>query len=159
MPMADALLKVTGPDVAGQEQVLTPEALVFLGRLEAAFGGRRRALLARRAKRQAELAAGLQPRFPRSTAAIRAADWQVASSPADLQRRHVEITGPTDRKMLINALNSGADVFMADFEDANSPTWANMVGGQVNLVEAVRRSLSLTAPDGRQYTLNDQTAT
>ncbi|MEP7358586.1 MAG: malate synthase A, partial [Anaerolineales bacterium] len=118
---AEAVLTVNGPQVPGQERVLTPEALAFLGHLEAAFGDRRRALLARRAKRQAELAAGVQPRFPRSTAAIRAADWQVAPSPADLQRRHVEITGPTDRKMLINALNSGADVFMADFEDANSP--------------------------------------
>jgi malate synthase len=159
MSMADAVPTVSGPAVLGQEQVLTPEALEFVGRLEEAFGARRRELLARRAKRQAELAAGVQPRFPRSTVSIRAGDWQVAPSPADLQRRHVEITGPTDRKMLINALNSGADIFMADFEDANAPTWQNMVTGQVNLVQTVRRSISLTAPDGRQYMLNDKTAT
>ena len=159
MPMAEAVLTVSGPAVAGQERVLTSEALAFLQRLETTFGERRRALLVRRAKRQAELDRGVQPRFPRATAAIRAGDWQVAPSPADLQRRHVEITGPTDRKMLINALNSGADVFMADFEDANSPTWDNMVGGQVNLIEAVRRSLSLTTADGRLYSLNEKTAT
>src|SRR5205085_6042901 len=101
MSKADAVITLSGPEVPEQEQVLTPDARAFVGRLEAAFGGRRRELLARRAERQVELAAGAQPSFPPATASIRAGDWQVAPSPADLQRRHVEITGPTDRKMLI----------------------------------------------------------
>ena len=158
MEPTDSVVSVSGPVVSGAERVLTPEALEFLARLEGAIGERRRQLLARRAKRQAELARGRQPRFPRATRSVRAGDWRVADPPDDLQRRHVEITGPTDRKMLINALNSGADVFMADFEDSNAPTWQNMVDGQANLMDAVRRTISLTTAEGREYRLNERTA-
>src|SRR5579859_8094714 len=140
-------------------RVLTPEALVFLAGLHRKFNPIREDLLRRRAQRQAQLDAGASFEFPAETAAQRASDWQVAPAPADLQRRHVEITGPTERKMMINALNSGADVFMADFEDALSPTWDNVLEGQVNLMDAVRRTLSLTALDGRHYQLNEHIAT
>jgi len=136
---------------------LTPEALAFLAKLHRAFNSRRLELLRRRAERQAALDAGQLPTFPPETANIRAAEWQVAPIPADLQRRHVEITGPTERKMVINALNSGADVFMADFEDANSPTWDNMLQGQLNLTAAIERTLELITPE-KVYRLNDKLA-
>src|SRR5207245_4029609 len=138
---------------------LTPDALAFLSGLEEEFGPTRRALLARRVERQAQFDAGLLPDFLPETAAIRGGDWQVAAAPADLQDRRVEITGPVERKMMINALKSGARVFMADFEDALSPTWANVIEGQLNLQDAVRRSLAFTTPEGRDYALNDKTAT
>jgi malate synthase len=139
--------------------ILTPEAAAFVARLEREFGRRRRELLQKRETRQREIDAGRMPEFLPETAAVRQNDWSVAPTPADLQKRWVEITGPTDRKMLINALNSGADVFMADFEDANSPTWSNMVGGQSNLREAIAGTISFTSPDGRRYELNDTVAT
>ena len=122
-------IAISGPVSAAYAEVLTPEALAFAARLQRAFGGRREELLARRADRQAQLDAGLLPDFLPETRAIRDADWTCAPVPADLQDRRVEITGPVDRKMIINALNSGASVFMADFEDANAPTWENVVAG------------------------------
>src|SRR4029077_12380032 len=110
-------------------------------------------------ERQELLDAGEMAEFLTSTAAIRDAEWTVAKAPADLQDRRGEITGPTDRKMLINALNSGARVFMADFEDANSPTWSNMVEGQVNLVDAIERRIGFTSPEGKEYRLDAKVAT
>lgn len=152
-------IRIDAPVREEYAQILSPEAVQFLGRLEQAFGERRRELLARRAARQAALDAGEKPVFLAETASVRRdPSWRVAETPPDLQQRWVEITGPTERKMLINALNSGADTFMADFEDANSPTWANMIEGQANLYDAVRRQISFTNPDGKSYTLNDQTA-
>jgi malate synthase A len=139
-------------------RVLTPDALAFVAELERRFGARRRELLAARTERQARLDAGERPDFPADTAGARDGDWQVAPTPDDLQRRRVEITGPTDRKMMINAFNSGADCFMADLEDATSPTWANVVDGQANLMDAVRRTLALET-DGKSYQLKDATAT
>src|SRR4051812_36762392 len=111
------------------DMVLTPEALAFVAELQRQFNMAREELLRQRVQRQAQLDAGASFDFPGETAAQRAADWQVAATPADLQKRQVEITGPTERKMMINALNSGADVFMADFEDALSPTWENVLQG------------------------------
>src|SRR5262245_35068220 len=140
-------------------EILTPEALAFVARLQREFGPARDALLRRRAERRAELAAGAMPDFLPETRPVRDGDWRVAPAPTDFQQRWVEITGPTDRKMVINALNSGADVFMADFEDANTPTWTNLVEGQANLIDAIERTIELTSPDGRVYRLNDQVAT
>ena len=147
-----------GPDISENAQVLTPEALDFLVHLHRTFNSRRLELLARRVTRQAALDAGVLPDFLSDTQAVRADDWRVGSIPADLQRRHVEITGPTDAKMVINALNSGADVFMADFEDANSPTWTNMVQGQLNLTAAIEHTLSFVNEAGKAYRLNDKVA-
>jgi malate synthase len=158
--MADLTgVEVRAPVEGRAREVLTPEALAFVACLEREFGGTREALLARRRERQAELDAGALPGFLGETRQVREGDWKVAAVPKDLQQRWVEITGPTDRKMVINALNSGADVFMADFEDANTPTWTNMVEGQVNLVDAVEGTISLEQEDGRTYRLNEQTAT
>jgi malate synthase len=143
----------------GYEKVLTAEAIDFAVELEREFGAERRRLLARRAELQRRLDAGWKPDFLPETKAIREADWRVAPIPRDLQDRRVEITGPTDRKMVINALNSGANVFMADFEDANTPTWQNLIEGQINLIDAVRRAITFDDPEtGRHYSLNDQTA-
>jgi malate synthase len=141
------------------EEVLTPEALDFVARLQREFDATRRELLQRRETRQAELDAGGSLDFLDATRAVREGDWTVPAAPDDLQDRRVEITGPTDRKMVINALNSGACGFMADFEDSNSPTWSNMIGGQVNLIDAVRGSIEFTSPDGKRYELGEQTAT
>jgi malate synthase len=146
-------VEIRGPAVAGVEDVLTDEAMAFVAGLQREFGPRRKELLAARAERQKALDAGELPTFVRAPE-----DFQVAPSPAGLQDRRVEITGPVDRKMLINALNSGARVFMADFEDANSPTWSNCVEGQQNLKDAVRRTISLQTAD-KSYQLNDETAT
>src|SRR6266700_2933655 len=140
-------------------EVLTPEALGFLARLQREFAGRRRELLRLRDERQTRLDAGEMPQFLVTTSSVRDSDWSVAKAPRDLQDRRVEITGPTDRKMLINALNSGARVFMADFEDANSPTWSNLIEGQVNLIDAIERTLTFTSPEGKEYRLNDKVAT
>ena len=115
-----------------QAEILTPEALQFIEDLQLQFGDRRRELLEMRLQRQAQLNAGAMPDFLAETANIRADNWSIATLPADLQDRRVEITGPVDRKMIINALNSGANVFMADFEDSSSPTWANLLDGQIN---------------------------
>lgn len=139
-------------------RILTAEALGFLTKLEREFGERRQALLRQRAERQLEFDAGRWPAFLPSTRTIRDAPWQVAPIPDDLQDRRVEITGPTDRKMMINALNSGASVFMADFEDANSPTWDNMIDGQVNLCDAVEGTLSLSTSEAKAYRLDERTA-
>jgi malate synthase len=144
---------------AGGERVLSDEALSFVAGLHREFAERRRELLAARLERQERLAAGDLPRFLEETRAVRDdPDWRVAPAPRDLRDRRVEITGPVDRKMVINALNSGAKVFMADFEDANSPTWENCVLGQQNLVDAVARTISLEQ-NGKSYSLNDEVAT
>ncbi|TMD96443.1 MAG: malate synthase A, partial [Chloroflexi bacterium] len=140
-------------------EVLTPEALSFVARLQREFGSRRQELLRLRVERQRRLDGGEMPQFLMTTSSVRDSDWQVAKAPKDLQDRRVEITGPTDRKMLINALNSGARVFMADFEDANSPTWSNLVEGQVNLIDAIERRIDFKSPEGKEYRLNDKVAT
>ena len=152
-------VEVHGPEVPGIDRVLTDDALAFVARLQREFGATRLDLLRRRGVRQAELDAGVRPDFLASTAAVRDGDWSVAQAPVDLVDRRVEITGPVEAKMMINALNSGARVFMADLEDALSPTWANVVGGQANLQDAVRRHLTFEAPDGKPYRLGDEIAT
>jgi malate synthase len=152
-------MQITGKITPEFEQILTSEALNFITRLEREFGERRRALLQKRVERQAEIDAGQMPDFLVATENIRKGSWKVAPIPADLQKRWVEITGPTDRKMMINAFNCGADIFMADLEDANSPTWQNMVEGQINLRDAVERKLEFTSPEGKSYKLNEQIAT
>ena len=151
-------LVITGPMKPGYNEILTREALAFVEDLIERFEERRSALLARRVTRWNELKAGVLPDFNPETAHIRADDWKVAPIPADFRNRRTEITGPVDRKMVINALNSGAQVFMADFEDANAPLWDNIVQGQINLRDAIRRTISFTAKDGTVYRLNDQTA-
>jgi len=142
-----------------ETQVLTPEARRFLTRLARAFESRRRDLLQRRRTRQEDIDAGALPDFLPHTVNIRESDWTVAPIPHDLLDRRVEITGPVDRKMIINALNSGASVFMADFEDSNSPTWKNNLEGQVNLQDAVAGTISFVSPEGKRYALNDRVAT
>src|SRR2546426_7995009 len=152
-------LAVIAPPKPGFEQILTGEAMGFLEELARRFAPAIREALDRRAQRLQRLARGESLDFLPETASVRAADWKAAPLPHDLERRVVEITGPTDRKMVINALNSGADLFMADFEDANSPTWENLIQGQLNLRDAVRRRLSFDDPTtGKQYRLNEKTA-
>jgi len=141
-----------------ERRILTPDAVQFLDELELEFGWRRGQLLHARQERQRGIDDGRLPDFLESTRGIREADWRIAPVPADLADRRVEITGPVDAKMMINALNSGAKVFMADFEDATSPTWANLLEGQANLVEAYRRSLAFES-DAKRYELNDDVAT
>src|SRR5690606_12900642 len=150
---------VVGPMTSEYAEILTPEALAFVERLHREFNPRREELLRLRQERQAKILAGGTLDFLPETRDVREGEWSVAPAPADLNDRRVEITGPVDRKMIINALNSGAKVFMADFEDANSPTWANIVEGQRNLRDAVRRTISFENPDGRRYELRDETAT
>ncbi|HEY7742170.1 MAG TPA: malate synthase A [Burkholderiales bacterium] len=140
-------------------EILDARALAFVAKLARKFEPRRRDLLAARARRQAEFDAGRMPDFLPQTRSIREAEWSVAPPPRDLQDRRVEITGPTERKMVINALNCGANVFMADFEDSNAPTWENMIEGQVNLRDAIRGTIEYTSPEGRRYALNEKTAT
>jgi malate synthase len=144
---------------AGGESILTDDALAFVGDLQRRFNRRRRELLDARRRRQEEIDAGVMPDFPAETAEQRAAEWRVAGTPDDLDDRRVEITGPAEPKMIINALNSGARVFMADFEDALSPTWSNVVGGQAALVDAVRRTLAFESPEGKSYRLGERLAT
>ncbi len=139
-------------------EVLRPEAGEFVNRLAAQFGAQVAELLEDRVRRQRQFDAGVLPDFPDATRAIREADWRVGPIPRDLQDRRVEITGPTDCKMIINALNSGANVFMADCEDSLCPTWTNVIQGQVNLMDAVRRTLTFRSPEGKSYRLNDSTA-
>ncbi len=148
-------VEVTAP---ADETILTPEALAFVARLQREFNPVRLELLERRHARQLELDGGLLPAFLPETRHIREGDWRVAPAPADLRDRRCEITGPVERKMMINALNSGARVFMADFEDANSPTWTNVVEGQRNVSDAVRRTIALDTPE-KSYRLNDEVAT
>jgi len=150
-------VQVTGKMETGFSEILTHDALEFLAKLHRSFEARRQDLLARRQARQAEFDKGVMPDFLPETQKIRESDWEVAPQPRDLHDRRVEITGPTDRKMVINALNSGASTFMADFEDATTPTWHNMVDGHINLRDAVRRTIRLQQK-GKKYKLNDKTA-
>jgi malate synthase len=157
---APAGVRVLAPVPAHASAVLTSGALAFVADLARAFEPERRRRLAERREIQARLDRGWRPDFLPESRELRAADWTVAAPPADLTRRHVEITGPVDRKMIINALNSGADVFMADFEDSSSPTWANVVEGQANLIDAVRRTIAFESPDAKKrYELAPRTAT
>ena len=151
--------QAAGLDERSRTEILTPEALAFLAELHARFGPRRRELLAARAERYAVLRDGGTLDFLPETREVRDGEWQVAPPRDDYLDRRVEITGPTDRKLVINALNSGARGFMADFEDANSPTWANQVSGHVNLVDAIEGTIAYESSDGRQYTLGQDTAT
>src|SRR3979490_341652 len=147
-------LEVLGPRGEGAEEVLTPRALQLLASLHRRFNARRLELLHARARRQALLDDGALPEFLADTAAVRAADWRISPVPADLIDRRVEITGPVDRKMVINALNAPVQAFMADFEDSCSPTWENIIRGQVNLNDAVRRTISYADPaTGKVYRL------
>jgi len=151
-------IEITGRIPPEFAEILTPEAVAFAAKLQRAFGGRRADLLAHRARRQAEFDRGALPDFLSETRAIRDGDWTCASIPPDIVDRRVEITGPVDRKMVINALNSGAKMFRVDFEDANSPTWANMIEVQINLRDAIRRTITFTNPDGKKYQLKDEVA-
>jgi len=153
---------ISGPISKEFAQILSPEALGFVAKLHRKFESRRQELLARRAQRQKEFDAGAKPDFLAETKMIRDSDWLVGPQPNDMLDRRVEITGPTDRKMVINALNCGASTFMADFEDANCPTWHNMIDGQLNLRDAVRRTISFESSgidsSGKLYRLNEKTA-
>ncbi|MEP2771115.1 MAG: malate synthase A [Fulvivirga sp.] len=156
---APNLLEVTGDSGKRYEEILTPEALAFLAELHQKFNDKRLALLETRLARQQKFDSGILPTFLPETEEIRNGDWTVAPIPEDILDRRVEITGPVDRKMVINALNSGANVFMADFEDSNSPTWNNCIEGQINLKDAVRKSISFTHPNtGKTYKLNHNVA-
>lgn len=151
-------VEIVAPLPSEYREILSPEAIAFVADLARTFDARRRTLLAARVEVQKRLDAGGTLEFPAETADVRAGDWTVAPIPADLQDRRVEITGPVDRKMIINALNSPASVFMADFEDSNSPTWANVIAGQLNLRDAVNRTISFRNEQGKEYRLADRTA-
>ncbi len=149
-------VEITSSLKAGHEKVLSPEALAFLAKLHSKYNNVRLGLLKKRDQRQALINSGVFPDFLDETKNIRQdASWKVKAPPADLQKRYVEITGPTDKKMMINALNSDADTFMADFEDSLSPTWSNVIEGQSNLIEAIDKTLSFVTPEGKAYALND----
>ena len=152
-------IELDGPMAAGFDEVITPDALEFVAELQSQFGSRREELLEARGRRRARLAAGELLDFLPDTREIRDGDWTVAPVPEDLQQRWVEITGPTDRKMTINALNSGADGFMADFEDANAPTWHNMIDGHRNLRDAIDGTITYHDSEGKDYELADNPAT
>lgn len=152
-------IEIRAPITPEYAEILTPEAMSFVAKLARAFEGRREELLQRRAQRQADISAGKLPDFLPETAQIRNSDWTVAPVPTDLQDRRVEITGPVDRKMVINALNSGAKVYMADFEDSHSPTWDATIQGQINVGDAVERTITYRSPEGKEYRLNDKIAT
>ncbi|MFD1556415.1 malate synthase A [Paraburkholderia silviterrae] len=151
-------MQITGEIKPGFETILTPEALELVAQLHRAFEPRRQELLKARAERTKRLDAGERPDFLAETKSIREGDWKIAPLPKDLERRRVEITGPVERKMIINALNSGADSYMTDFEDSNAPSWDNQITGQINLKDAVRRTISLEQ-NGKTYKLNEKTAT
>lgn len=144
------MVRVTGRLTPGSGKILTPEALAFVERLQREFGARRKELLARRTARQKDLDGGRLPDFLSETHHIRDGDWQIAPIPDDLKDRRVEITGPPTRKMVINALNSGANVYMADFEDSHSPTWEGTIEGQINLRDAVNGDITFTNPEGKK---------
>jgi len=149
-------LEITGPIVAGTDEILTPQALAFVTELHTRFLGRRHDLLLERQKRRTRFADGLDPDFRTETQSVREdPTWRVAGAGPGLENRRVEITGPTDRKMAINALNSGAQVWLADLEDATSPTWENIVGGQFNLANALRGKLDFTSEEGKEYRVGD----
>ncbi|MGH2882749.1 MAG: malate synthase A, partial [Solirubrobacteraceae bacterium] len=152
-------IELHGAMHAGFDEVITPDALEFVAELQHRFGPRREELLEARGRRRARLADGALLDFLPDTHEIRDGDWTVAPVPEDMQQRWVEITGPTDRKMTINALNSGADGFMADFEDANAPTWRNMIDGHRNLRDAIDGTITYRDSDGRDYELSDNPAT
>src|SRR5258708_8811266 len=152
-------VSISGRMSPGFETILTPEAIAFVAALERKFGAERRRLLAKRAEVQVKLDAGWKPEFPKATQAIRDGDWTVAPLPKDLLDRRVEITGPVDRKMIINALNCGASVFMADFEDASTPSWTNLIEGQINLREAIAGTIAFDDPvSGKHYQLHPKVA-
>jgi malate synthase len=151
-------IQVAAPVTEADRSILTPEAVGFLKDLARNFEERRQQLLQRRHARQQEIDGGVMPQFLPETAWIRESDWVAAPIPADLEDRRVEITGPVDRKMIINALNSGASVFMADFEDSNSPTWRNNLDGQFNLRDAVNSTIGYVSPEGKRYELRERTA-
>jgi malate synthase len=151
-------MEIKGAIQPGYETVLTPEALALVAKLSRAFEPRRQELLAARVARAKRLDEGERPDFLKETAHIRAGEWRIAPMPKALECRRVEITGPVDRKMVINALNSGADSYMTDFEDSNTPNWDNQVSGQVNMIAAVRKTIALEQ-NGKSYKLNDKTAT
>ena len=159
MPASDPGIRVVTPPPAEGADILSPAALRFLAALARRFEPERQRLLARRRERQQELDAGRLPDFLPETKEIRDRDWTVAPIRPDLTDRRVEITGPVERKMMINALNSGANVFMADFEDANAPTWENNLLGQRNVRDAVARTIAYTSPEGKRYALDAKTAT
>ncbi|MDO9355545.1 MAG: hypothetical protein Q7T55_17720, partial [Solirubrobacteraceae bacterium] len=154
--MPTATVTVTGSPVERGEEILTPEALGLIALLQERFGARRDELLAARTVRRDEVSAAGTIGFDLATAEIRDGDWTVDPVPEALQDRRVEITGPTERKMAINALNAGAKVWLADLEDANTPHWENVIGGQVNLADAVRGELAFTSPEGKAYALRPE---
>jgi len=154
-----AKIRVEGPGSPAAERILTREALEFVAELQDRVGAARNDLIRQRILRRGDFAGGVPLDFERHTRSIRETSWEVAPTPPDLQDRRVEITGPVERKMMINALNSGASAFMADFEDALSPTWENVVQGQANLADAIRRELDYQSPEGKEYRLNERTAT
>ena len=152
-------IEITGDVNPDYAQILTADAVAFAARLQRAFGPRRTELLARRVARQVRFDAGELPDFLPETRSVRDGEWTCDPVPADIRDRRVEITGPVDRKMIINALNCGANVFMADFEDANTPRWDNNIQGQLNLRDAIRRRIDYVSPEGKAYRLNEKTAT
>ncbi len=152
-------IEITGPITPEFAEILTPDAMSFVATLIRTFSDRREELLQKRAQRQAQLNSGVMPDFLPETEHIRNGSWTIAPIPDDLQDRRVEITGPAERKMIINALNSGAKVFMADFEDSLSPTWEATIQGQINLCDAVNGTITYASPEGKQYTLQDKIAT
>src|ERR1700719_3343443 len=151
VPRSQSAISIEAPAHRDAEAVLTPDALRFLTELHHRFDDRRRELLDKRAVRQKAIDAGQLPDFLPETESIRKADWKAAPIPKDLMDRRIEITGSVDRKMIINALNSGANVFMADFEDSNSPTWDNVISGQHNLWDAVRGTIRYESREGKRY--------
>jgi malate synthase len=158
MTALPAGVELTEPLTKEFAEILTPDALAFVAKLSRSFEARRQQLLAARAERVKKLDAGERPDFLADTAAVRAGDWTIAALPEALHCRRVEITGPVDRKMVINALNSGADAYMSDFEDSNTPNWSNQISGQINLKDAIRREIKLEQ-GGKSYQLNDTVAT
>ena len=156
LPQGVEILAPVNPEF---EAILTHDALAFVASLHREFENRRRERMEARVARQAELDAGRLPDFLPETATVRSGDWKISPLPQDLLDRRVEITGPVDRKMMINALNSGAKSFMADFEDSNCPSWENQVAGQINVRDAYRKTISFASPEGKQYRLNDTIAT
>src|SRR6476620_8077338 len=156
-PSLTSGVTILGDVNAEYAEILTPQALAFVARLHRQFETRRQELLGRRAARQKDFDGSKLPNFLPGTKTIRDSKWTIAAQPKDMLDRRVEITGPTDRKMVINALNCGASTFMADFEDANCPTWFNMIDGQINIRDAVRRTITLDQ-GGKHYDLNPRTA-